>query len=210
MLGRSQWIGVAVAALLVAWATVAIYRNQVRYNLWPRNFGIVEEGKIYRAGEQNPGMLRHLVERYKIKTIVDLGAYDSNPRGERQEVLAAKALNVERFEFPLKGDGTGDPNNYVKALHVITDSTKQPVLVHCSTGAQRTGGCIVLYRVATQGKTVEQVYAETLQYKHDPADNPNLRPYLDKWAAEISRSFRSGQTIPYAPERIDAGASPVR
>ncbi|MGD9690419.1 MAG: hypothetical protein AB7K52_11815 [Phycisphaerales bacterium] len=189
-------VGFFIAIGLLIWGGIAAYRAHVRYNLFPRNFGVVDEGKIFRAGAQTPAMLKALIERHKIRTVVDLGAYEPGDRDLQQATRTLKALGVQRFEFRLVGDGTGDPNNYVRALNVITDPTKQPVLVHCATGAQRTSACIVFYRHISQRVPLEAAFAESFDFKHDPADNPRLKPYIDRWADAVAQSFRSGQPIP--------------
>jgi len=58
--------------------------------------------------------------------------------------VAAKP-GIECVEFLLPSDGTGDPEKYVRALQLMTDPQRQPVLVHCGAGAQRTSTAVILY-----------------------------------------------------------------
>lgn len=184
---------VAVAVVLGGWTA---WDTGVRPNLFPKNFGVVEPGRLYRSGALTPAATRLVHERHKIKTIVDLGAYDKDPAGERVAQRTAEALGIRRFAFRLEGDGTGNPNMYVEALRIITDPANAPVLVHCAAGAQRTGGCVVLYRTIEQGVSLDEAYGETDEYGHSPRDNPKLKPYLDEWAARIAESVRTGRPIP--------------
>lgn len=180
-------------------------RYGVRDDVWPRNFGVVSEGQVYRAGRQTPASMKRLVERYKIKTIVDLGAYAPGSPEERAAAGAAAALGVRRVRVSrdpvgrqvLHGDGTGDPNLYVVALRIMTDPASQPVLVHCAAGAQRTGACVMLYRLALEGKPFEETYAEAQRYRHDPARNPYLMAYLKEWGAKIVDALPDRKPIPY-------------
>lgn len=171
------------------------YAYAVHPNLFPKNFGVVDDGRLYRAGELTPAATRTVVEQNHIKTIIDLGAYDKDPAGERAAERTAKALGVERHVFRLEGDGRGNPNAYVEALRIITDPARQPVLVHCSAGAQRTGACVILYRTIVQGKNRADVMTEAYTHQHDPADNPFLKPYLDEWAEQIERAFKAGPNV---------------
>lgn len=193
-----------VVGLVIALATLGVvggvgYVHVIHPTLVPKNFGIVEPGKVYRSGELTPAATRRVVEERKIKTIVDLGAYDKDPALERVAERTAAALGVERRVFRLEGDGTGNPNAYVEALRIITDPSKQPVLVHCSAGAQRTSGCILLYREIVQGTPIEQNMHEAYAHRHDPSDNPRLTPFLNQWRGPIAEAFKRGGLIEGQP-----------
>lgn len=193
---RSRLLVAGVLAILLALAAFGVWNSVLRPNLFPKNFGTVEPGKVFRSGWLTPHATRLVHERHHIKTIVDLGGFDKRPTDERTAQRTAQALGIERFAFRLEGDGTGNPNIYAAALRLINDPARQPVLIHCSAGAERTGGCVVLQRVIEEGQTLDQAYPETLQFGHNPARNPKLRPYLDQWAAKIAESVRTGTPIP--------------
>ena len=189
----------AVVVLAVALG-VFVVRASVIPNLVPKNFGVVREGQLYRSGELTPAALAKVVREHDIRTIVDLGAYDEGSPQDRREQATADALGVTRHRFFLYGDGTGDPESYLKALRVMTDPDAQPVLVHCSAGAQRTGGAVVLYRCLVEGEAFEAAYAEASDYRHNPSDNPKLRPMLERWIDPIGDAYRAGGDLERAHE----------
>lgn len=166
-------------------------------NLAPKRFGTVEAGRLYRSGALTSAALENVVEAEHIETIVDLGGFHTDSPDDRREQRAAEVLGVERYRFPLIGDGTGDPNRYVAALRVMLDPQAEPVLVHCSAGSQRTGVAVVLYRMQVDGWTLDQAIEEARTYDHDPTSNPRFRPYLEQWAGPIFESLRTGEPIPY-------------
>lgn len=189
-------ITIAAVIGLAIWA----YIGWVHPNLFPENFGVVEPGKLYRSAALTPGAVKRVHERYGIKTIVDLGGFDKDPAGDRIAQRTAEALGIERYVFLLEGDGTGNPNAYVAALNVINDPSKQPVLVHCSAGAQRTSGCIMLYKDTLLGQDFTQTYPEAREYRHDPRRNPHLLPFLEKHEQAIEDAFKSGTQIEGFPK----------
>jgi len=81
----------------------------------------------------------------------------------------------------------------------MTDPSKQPVLVHCSSGAQRTSAAAMLYRHIVEGKSFDDAYPESLRYGHDPDENIRLMPYLADWADKIALAFHAGAMIPNQP-----------
>jgi tyrosine-protein phosphatase SIW14 len=170
-------------------------------NLVPKNFGVVEEGVLYRSGELTTAALAAVVEDHAIRTVIDFGAHDNDPDDERREQRTAEVLGVERHVLNLYGDATGDPNRYAEALRLMTDPDAQPVLVHCAAGAQRTGCAVALYRSLVQGWDDDRALAEAGDYRHDPEDNPRLPAMYHAWREEIGRAFREGGTIEYDPDR---------
>lgn len=184
----------AITCGLTAWVVFA--KNGVRDQFVPRNFGIVEEGHVYRAAALTPASLKKVYDEHKIKTIIDLGGFDTDPLADRIAQESAESLGITRYVFPLSGDGTGNPNAYVAALRVLADESSHPVLVHCSAGAQRTSGCIIMYREFIQNADKAAAREEAFGFRHDPNDNPRLFQYLDTWQGHIERAFRSGAQVP--------------
>lgn len=207
--GRRAAVVAAVASVaLVAWA----YFGWVRPNLVPENFGVVDAGKVYRSAALTPGATKRVHDTYEIRTIVDLGGFDKDPVGERVAERTAEALGIRRYVFELEGDGTGNPNAYVAALRVMSDPANQPVLVHCSAGAQRTSGCIMLYKDIVHGEPLEATYPEAAEYRHDPAKNPRLLPFVKDHEREIVEAVKGGKQIEGYPKldlRPRSGQAPA-
>ncbi len=191
--GRAVRTVLVVAIMIVAGSLV--FRFAVRDHLFPKNFGVVDEGKVYRSGKLTPSALSDVVERHAVRTIVDLGTWPAGSAGDRREQRTADALGVERYRFELIGDGTGNPNYYVNTLRIMTDPARQPVLVHCGAGAERTGMSVMLYRHLTLGTPIEEAYAEARRYKHEPDRNPKLREVLDRYGPMILEAYRQGRQI---------------
>jgi hypothetical protein len=183
---RLAWAAIALAALGLFW------RYAGRDQLVPRNFGVVEEGHVYRSGRLTPTATRRLEERYHIRTIIDLGAYEPGSPEERVATRTAEALGITRYRFNLQGDGTGNPNDYVAALRLIADPENHPVLVHCAAGSYRTSGCVILYRHLMQGRSVESVFPEAIEHDYDANQGWKLMAYLADWGDKIGGALKSG------------------
>ena len=181
---------------LVALAAV-LWVNVMSPTLFPKNFGVVEQGRLYRAGDLTPAAFEKVVARHGVRTVVDLGAHHPGSPGEQREIETLDHLGVERVSLRLFGDARGDPNNYVHALRVMTDPQRGPVLVHCAAGAQRTGAAIAFYRMLVEGTSLDEAMLEAQRYRHDPEDNPHLRAMLETWAEPIRQSLETGEPIPY-------------
>lgn len=185
-----------MAAAVGVGAAALFWKEAVWSNLSAKRFAVVEPGKIYRSGKATPNALRRMHEAYGIRTIVDLGAYPEGSPEDVREARAAESLGIDRVRFDLAGDSTGNANAYVVALRMMTDPARQPVLVHCGAGTERTGCAVVLYRHIMQGVSIDDAYLEAQAAGHRPGTNHALRGTLDRWADPIERAYRDGTQIP--------------
>jgi len=189
--------------LIVATFGVAIwgYVELVRPNVFPKRFGVVEPGAVYRSGKLTPAAFDKVVREHDIKTIIDLGAWEEGSRGDLLAERTAESLGVTRYRFDLVGDGTGNPNAYLDTLRIATDPERQPVLIHCGAGTERTGAAVVFYRTIVQGRDLEAALDEARAAGHSDSRNPKWRRVIQHWYEPIERAFDEGGSV--------EGAEPV-
>lgn len=196
--GSSRARGAVLPWVLAALLVGSGMWGLARPNVIPKNFGVVEEGRVYRSGELTPAAMERVVREHHIKTIIDLGAFEPGTAGELRMSRTAKALGVDRFLGNLEGDARGNPNYYLQALKIMSDPARQPVLVHCGAGSERTGCIVAIYRNAVQGVPLGEGYEEARHYRHDPRRNPHLKEVLDLWGAKVVEAFKTGRPLPGA------------
>ena len=196
---RSAWAVAAVLAGLVA-GPVA-WNNGVRDAVFPKNFGIVEPGRLYRSGQLSRWQVRRVLAENHIARIVALSGHGGHAADLAAEDRAAAELHVRRDVFPLGGDGTGQVKQYVGAVSAVAAAERdhQPVLVHCIAGAQRTGGVIACYQLLVEHRPTAEVYAELRRFGHDPKDNPHLLAYLNQHMGEIAAGLVADGTLDRVP-----------
>lgn len=195
--GSHTWAwSIGIIAVCVGLALL-FWEKQVRFDVMPKRFGVVVENEIYRSGKLTPAAMRHVVEENGIRTIVDLGAWEpGTPEAALAHAVAAE-LKVDRVVFDLEGDATGDPNAYLETLRIMTDPARQPVLVHCGAGTERTGCTVILYRHLVEDVDVDVAYEEALGVGHSPRRNPHLRTVLDRWLEPIAEAYEEDlQRVP--------------
>ena len=196
-------------------AGLALGAVQAWPHLVPKNFGTVAEGRVYRSGELTVEATRRVVDAHHIRTIIDLGAFEPGSPDERRAQATADALGVDRWVFRLEGDATGDPEHYIRALNLMADPARQPVLVHCSAGAQRTSCAVAMYRHAVEGLDLDAAYAEARKYRHEPRKNPRLKMMIDTFADDVAQAWREGvdlegEPLDMTPENAAARAERAR
>jgi protein tyrosine/serine phosphatase len=179
-----------------------------------RNFGVVEEGVLYRSGRLEAPALRRAIAEHGLKTVVDLGGWDANAAEWQANQDVADELGVTRYAIHMSGDGRANPNGYVTVLRILADPANQPALVHCAGGTERTGAAVVLYRHLVQGKLIQPSYEESFEHGHQVEDYEWIA-YLADWVDEIGAAWRSGGWIEGVPpvearpgELVDANPDP--
>jgi protein tyrosine/serine phosphatase len=200
---RRKWVFAAVSAVAVG-LVIGGWFGFVKNRVIPRKFGAVVGSRIYRSGQISSSLIKKVLTQHKIRVIVNLNAAGGDDRDKQAEEQAAKELNIKVLHFPLSGKGTGDVNNYAGAVAAITDANKQglPVLVHCSAGAQRTGGVIAAYRLLVQKKDPAFVIGEMKHYGWNPRDNPELVPFLNSNMAQLSLLLKQAGVINEIPNPL--------
>jgi protein tyrosine phosphatase (PTP) superfamily phosphohydrolase (DUF442 family) len=187
--------------VLLAAAFTALWYGGLRNNFLPVNFGEVEPG-LYRSGQISRHIMRDTLQEHHIGLVINLSSDDTPD--SRAEKSAIKELGAEQVHLGLGGNGLGDPNYYPMAIREIVKARQEGrgVLVHCQSGAQRTGGIIATYRILIEGKSPDEAFAEMKSYGHDPRHNPELIPFiqdhLPEWKEQLAQQHVLPATQPIA------------
>jgi len=112
---------------------------------------------IFRSAQPDLRGLRAVRER-GVRTVVVLRT--SIPRDERS---AAAELGLELVHIPMDGTKLPSIEEVDRALAVVLDASKRPVLVHCAHGEERTGAVIAAYRVVVEGWNPAAAEAEAVE-----------------------------------------------
>ncbi len=116
---------------------------------------------IYRGGYPKPEGYARL-RALGIKTMINL----SNDTGKRyeQEQKTAREYNINLVRIPLSVYVWPEDDKVLTFLRTVLTPENQPVFVHCTSGRDRTGAMIAVYRVVVEGVSIKNAYKEALQY----------------------------------------------
>lgn len=117
------------------------------------NFHTVVAGEFYRSAQLTPDELGDYASEYGMKTIVNLrGTHRGSPWYD-DELAAAEKLGIAHVDFSISSSQEMTQDQAVELLRIL-ETVQKPVLVHCESGADRSGLAAALYlaAIAKQGE----------------------------------------------------------
>jgi protein tyrosine/serine phosphatase len=181
---------------------VYVWDEFIKYNVIPKRWGVVEQGKIYRSGQLSSAVIKRTLKKHNIAFIVRLNGNTEGDKDSIAEGRIARELGIEVQPFMLGGDGTGDIRIYARAIEAVVDARKEgkPVLVHCAAGAQRTGAWTAFYRLLLEKRSADFVLKELKKYDWDPDDDQILVEYINDNMLELATILKEKEIIDEVPD----------
>lgn len=135
------------------------------------------DGNVWRSSQPEKRDFRAL-EKDGIREVLNLRRYHSDD---------AIAGNLVCHHVRMTAGKIND-KNMLEALRVLA-AAKQPIVVHCWHGSDRTGAVIAMYRMVIRGWPRERAIAEMVdpRYGHHAGVFPNVREYLENVDVEKMR-----------------------
>jgi protein tyrosine/serine phosphatase len=118
-----------------------------------------------------------------VRTVVSLRTNQSDTS------LAGNPSTIQFEHIPVQSWHLDD-EDVIRFLRIATDPARQPVLVHCRRGADRTGTMVAIYRVVVEGWTKSEAIDEMTRggYGFNPVWQ-NLIRYVDNLDVEDTRAL---------------------
>lgn len=139
-------------AIACAIATLSVPGYLAFLNI-SENFHTVVAGEFYRSAQLTPEELLDYAGEYGMKTIVNLRGAHHGSAWYDNELAAARKLGIAHVDFDISAHHEMTQDQAVALLQVL-ETAQKPVLVHCESGADRSGLAAALYlaAIAKQGE----------------------------------------------------------
>jgi protein tyrosine/serine phosphatase len=191
------WRWRVTATLLVLAGGLAVY---VADTLYDANFHVVVPGWAYRSGQMNARQLTYVIQKYGIKSILNLRGENPTKSWHQTEIAAAAKLNVVHYDRSL-GAGTRLTLQQMNDLVTLLRQSPKPILIHCLGGADRAGLVAALYRYAIGGQKPGAADQElSIWYGHVPLIRPKVTAMdYSFWDYVSNHVFRTESKLQLKP-----------
>src|SRR4051812_13133980 len=130
-----------------------------------RNWGVVESGRLYRSNHPLPWQLRDATRRLGLKTVINLRGECTECGSDRLGRAAAAELGLVHVDAPFESRGAPHKDRILRLAEIFR-TVPEPILIHCKSGADRTGLAAGLW-LLLQGRPVEAAAAQlSLRWGH--------------------------------------------
>ena len=152
----------------------------VRWFLF-NNFYSFDKG-AYRSGQPTPRNLKKYKKKYNINTIITL----RRPSDDGYFILekeTARKLGIKLIDIPLRAKILPDKET-LKFIIELFDNLSYPFLVHCKSGADRTGFFAALYLFYKHNDILKAKSQLSLKFCHNKYTDTGI---IDTFFDEIER-----------------------
>ncbi len=152
-----------------AWWYFMLIDHAVLRILW-KNFHRLDD-EVWRSNHPSPKMLRRLRDKAGLRTVVNLrgAAGHAAYLFERE---ACDALGIEMIDLHMSAHHPPPRASLVTLIDILRTAPK-PMLLHCKSGADRTGLAAALYLHILKGVPLEkarrQLHWRFLHFRHGTA-----------------------------------------
>jgi hypothetical protein len=163
------------------------------------NFDAVDPGRVYRSAQPDGG-LEEAIRTRRLATILNLrGGSDADPWYAR-EVELSRRFGVDFYDFPMSAIRRPTREELLALLDLFS-RCRYPLLIHCKSGADRTGLGSALYLMSVRGVGPRQARgAFSIRYGHIPlGGTQRLHEPLDEY-----ERWLAVQGLDHTPARFRA------
>ncbi len=159
---------------------VFLWLNVIRYG---GNFYKVAPG-VYRSAQLYNYNMSFFYKTYHFQSILNLRGAHPDKKWYVYEKNFCKEYNITLIDFGISDKNIQSIKTMRKIINIIK-SAKKPILIHCRSGADRTGLASALYLYSVHDKNYSKMLS--LKYGHFP--------YLGSPTKAMDKSFRNFQAI---------------
>jgi tyrosine-protein phosphatase SIW14 len=156
-----RWVLGGLVAAVVAGPPFALFRASYAH---AKRLREVTPGRFYRSGQMTAAGLRETVDRYGIKTVLNLQHENPDPHmpeswfgkpavleSDLCKQLGVRYVLMTPDVLPQPNDLAKQPPVVADFLKLLDDPASYPILIHCKAGLHRTGRLTAIYRMEYEG-----------------------------------------------------------
>lgn len=171
----------------MAWINSLFIDHALLRVAW-RNWGVVESGRLYRSNHPLPWQLDAAVKRYGIQSVINLRGHRVTCGSDALGRDAAARLGLVHADQPFESRGAPHKDRLMRLIHLYR-ALPEPILIHCKSGADRTGLAAGVWHLLQGRKATDAMSELTLRHGHISAARTGI---LDAFFAAFAQAEARG------------------
>jgi protein tyrosine/serine phosphatase len=176
----------SAAGRRAAWLNSLFVDHAVLRLGW-RNWSAVAPGRLYRSNHPLPWQLAAAQRRVGLRSVINLRGHREACGSDALGRARAEALGLEHRDAPFESRGAPQKDRILRLAEIFAE-LPEPVLIHCKSGADRTGvvaGIWLLLQGAPPEVALDQLH---WRYGHVSASRTGiLDAFLRRYAADVAK-----------------------
>jgi len=171
------------------------------------NLAPLDPPRVFRSAQ--PGAeLGQWIERYGLRSVLNLRGGDEQDWWYKNEVQETGSRRVDLYDLPLSATRRPSRRELLCLIDVL-ERCRYPLLIHCKSGADRTGMASAIYLMLRQRQSPDEAErAFSLEFGHVPLFGPEhlhepLREY-GRWLKERGLGHEPGRFRDWVKNEYEA------
>ncbi len=204
-----RWFLATLAVLVAVGPPFAAFRYQYAH---AKRFHEVSPGRLYRSGQMTAGGFREAIDRYGIKTVINLQHEEPDPllpdhwlgRGKLRESELCRQLGVKYVLLtpdilPANNRLDLTPPAVEEFIKLLDKPEIYPVLLHCRAGLHRTGRLTAIYRMEYEGWSHGEAMRELRAAGYGFVNSSEADNYVVQFVQNYTPRALRPKPLPTAP-----------
>jgi len=171
-------LGILVMMAASTWGYVWYIQEQ-------GNFHVITSGEAYRSAQLDEDELRHYIQTYGIRSIINLRGKRPDKAWYQEEIAVSRELGILHFDYGGIKAIRPPSEQEVGGLLALFTSVPRPVLLHCQAGSDRSGLAAAIWKGAVDRAPISEARKQlSIRYGHMPVGPTHvLDEFFDFWAS---------------------------
>ncbi len=151
------------------------------------NFHPITVGEAYRSAQMDRDELEYYINKYHLRSILNLRGKNPEEDWYNDEVKISLEYGLTHYDLALSASRELTDQE-VKRLVEIFESAPRPILIHCKSGADRSGLVAAMWKVIVDKETKEGAKNQlSLLYGHIPIGPTSaMDHFFERWRPELT------------------------
>ena len=132
------------------------------------NFHVITAGEAYRSALLDWDELDYYIDKYQIKSILNLRGEDINGQWYKDELRLSAEHNIKHYDLSISARSPISDYNVQRILKIFKEAPR-PILIHCQYGADRSGLVAAMWKVVVDKEPKAEAKKQlSIFYGHIP------------------------------------------